>query len=96
MRLHIFNVHEKNCVLDDVDPSSTILYVRTRIYNVWYIPLPCQLLKYNGRNLEDSETLLDHNIKSGETLHLTVIPDIKIHVKRKGFKGSTKVYQNKD
>lgn len=56
----------------ELDPSSTINEVKSRIRDKAGIPEETQRLIFAGRELEDGRTLMDYNIKIGDTLHLLV------------------------
>ena len=52
------------------DPDNTIEDVKSKIQDREGIPQDQQRLLFNGRELEDGQTLGDSNIRVEDTLHL--------------------------
>ena len=61
-----------NTITLDVEPSDNFENVKVKIQDKEGIPVAMQKLIFAGKQVEDSKTLADYNIKDGTTLHLIV------------------------
>jgi ubiquitin C len=59
-------------VIEDVYPSDTIKYIKTKIAGKVGIPTRQQILIFSGIKLEDSMKLADYNFKNESIIDLTV------------------------
>eukprot|EP00750_Incisomonas_marina_P028757 INCI6892.1.p1 GENE.INCI6892.1~~INCI6892.1.p1 ORF type:complete len:100 (-),score=5.77 INCI6892.1:46-345(-) len=62
----------------DMEPSDTVLILKTKFQDKTGIPVRVQRTIYSGRLLEDSRTLADYNIARDSTLHVVLclrLPD---------------------
>ena len=71
--MHIFVKTERGKTITlDVDPSDSVEYVKTKIYNKESIPSDTQCLIFAGQQLEDGHTLSEYLIPESSTLHLVL------------------------
>jgi ubiquitin C len=54
----------------DVSPTDRIEDIRAKIQEKQGIPVDQQRLTFGGKDLQDGETLEDHQIKKDSTVHL--------------------------
>ena len=55
-----------------IDPNMTILQVKQQIYNRENVPVEQQRLVFQGKQLEDNNTISHYEIVNGSTLHLVL------------------------
>ncbi|XP_051971958.1 polyubiquitin-like [Xyrauchen texanus] len=71
--LQVFVKNEKGQTKTyDVDVNETVDQLQQKIYNKESVPVDQQRLIYNGRQLESGMKLLEYNITSGSTIHMTL------------------------
>ncbi|XP_051551840.1 polyubiquitin-like isoform X6 [Myxocyprinus asiaticus] len=71
--LQVFVKNEKGQTKTyDVDVNETVDQLQQKIYNKERVPVDQQRLIYNGRQLESGMKLLEYNITSGSTIHMTL------------------------
>ncbi|XP_059407208.1 polyubiquitin-like [Carassius carassius] len=56
----------------DVDVNETVDQLQTKVYNKERVPEDQQRLIYQGKQLEAGKKLQDYNIKSGDTIYMTL------------------------
>jgi ubiquitin C len=82
MHIHIAHIRSKICLqreplLIDIDPSSTIKQVKEMIALQMNVPSCDQFLSFEGRTLEDEQTLASYDgIKDGSTLWMVISPNV--------------------
>ncbi|XP_051971943.1 polyubiquitin-like [Xyrauchen texanus] len=71
--LQVFVKNEKGQTKTyDVDVNETVDQLQQKINNKESVPVDQQRLIYNGRQLESGMKLLEYNITSGSTIHMTL------------------------
>ncbi len=71
MQIFVKTLSAKNITLD-CQKSTTIRELKEMIHSKEAIPVEQQRLIFSGKQLEDDNTLADHNIDSLSTLHLVL------------------------
>jgi ubiquitin len=71
MQISVKTLTGKTITLE-VEPNSTITYVKELIYNKEKLSIDEQRLIFAGKQLEDGRCLSDYNIPNEATLHMVV------------------------
>ena len=69
--MQVFIRHTKTLTLE-INDTDTIATVKNAYYDKTGIPPFYMIFTYNGKNLKDTNTIVDYNIKNDSTIYMNI------------------------